>query len=130
MYLNKGIDMVADLLYNRKKETDAKAAEDLAKGVEQLDVSDKKGKGKAVDDEGSAIQKPKKAHLSSLEMHDAAHYTTRSREPVSKEEHDRLDHTILYCAIAGYLFDCKKNKGVVVDDEWLQGVWDWVASKL
>lgn len=120
-------DMVIDLIHQRKKEP----ADNLAKGIKQLDLSDRKGKGKTtVGVEGAATEVSTKKTLSSLEIHDLSHYTTRSREPLSKEEHAELDNTMACRAVAGYLFDVQKNIDIVAGDQWLQGVWEWVASKL
>jgi hypothetical protein len=67
--------------------------------------------------------------MSSRERHDEAHYTTclGTRTNVSKV--DLLDHVMLQRAIDGYLFNCKANKAIVKDDQWLHDIWEWIEGK-
>lgn len=40
-----------------------------------------------------------------------------------------LDHTMLFRAKEGYLFDYAKNSRIVADDPWLRDIWAWVAGE-
>ena len=64
---------------------------------------------------------------SSRELHDELHYTTRGTPEESRT--DLLDHVMLQRAIDGYLFNCKQNKAIVSDDEWLRDVWVWIEGQ-
>lgn len=63
------------------------------------------------------------------EVHDQLHYSmlglTRSKKPRS----GLLDHIMLRRALDGYLFDCKINKRIATDDQWLQDTWEWIQGE-
>jgi len=63
------------------------------------------------------------------EVHDQLHYSMLgligSRKPRSR----LLDHIMLRRALDGYLFDCKINKRIATDDQWLQDTWEWIQGK-
>jgi hypothetical protein len=105
----------------------ALAVKSLTKGVSQMEMTKKDSKlilkGETAPDQNSGSRT-----FSSRELHDRSHYSTHSRLPASKNMHDNLDHTMLNRALAGYLFDCQLNKKITADDQWLEGLWEWVTG--
>ncbi|CZS93530.1 uncharacterized protein RCO7_10584 [Rhynchosporium graminicola] len=68
------------------------------------------------------------ATLSSREQNEKSHFTATSRNPSTKATREHLNHVMLHRAVQGYLFEPKANRDVVVDDPWLQDVWEWIAG--
>ena len=66
--------------------------------------------------------------ISSRELHDKSHYSTRGASEEARTE--LLDHVMLRRAIEGYLFNCKLNKAIAMDDLWLRDVWVWIEGQL
>jgi hypothetical protein len=100
----------------KSSQTDASLSDDLHK----LQLEVEKGR----DEKANSLTS--KIISSSRELHDKSHYTTRAKSETSKTE--LLDHAMLQRAIDGYLFNCKLNKAIADDDEWLQDVWEWIAG--
>ena len=63
------------------------------------------------------------------EVHDKLHYSTISLGSSRKPSNELLDHFMLRRALDGYLFNCKVNKTVVTDDQWLHDLWEWIQGK-
>ncbi len=77
----------------------------------------------------SAELSPSTKVYTSREVHDRLHFSTLSLVPSSKLKSELLDHVMLRRAVDGYLFDCKLNKTIVSDDQWLQDLWEWIKCK-
>jgi hypothetical protein len=74
-----------------------------------------------------SMTSPKKVY-SSRELHDKSHYSVLSLNSSIKSKSELLDYVMLQRAMNGYLFDCKRNKAVVINDQWLQDVWEWITG--
>jgi WD repeat-containing protein mio len=64
----------------------------------------------------------------SREVHDQLHYSALGLVPSRKPRSELLDHIMLRRALDGYLFDCKTNKRLATDDQWLQDIWEWIQG--
>lgn len=80
------------------------------------------------DTESPVITNGKKFY-SSRELHDKSHYSAHGLTPATRSKSELIDSVMLRRALDGYLFDCKKNWGLVAGDQWLQEVWEWVSGK-
>ena len=65
----------------------------------------------------------------SREVHGQLHYPTLALVPSRKPISELLDHIMLRRALDGYLFDCKINKRLATNDQWLQDIWEWIQGK-
>jgi WD repeat-containing protein mio len=63
------------------------------------------------------------------EVHDQLHYSTLGLTRSKKHRSGLLDHIMLRRALDGYLFDCKINKRIATDDQWLQDTWEWIQGE-
>jgi WD repeat-containing protein mio len=63
------------------------------------------------------------------EVHDQLHYSTLGLTRSKKPRSGLLDHIMLRRALDGYLFDCKINKRIATDDQWLQDTWEWIQGE-
>jgi WD repeat-containing protein mio len=100
----------------------------LSEKVSKLSIQPKTDKDRPDDLESSGIVNSRKFH-SSRELHDQSHYSTRGLAPETNSMGELIDNIMLRRALNGYLFDCKKNWGLVAGDQWLQEVWEWIAGK-
>ena len=67
--------------------------------------------------------------ISSRELHDKSHYSTRVKTRATKAESEQRDLVMLQRAVDGYLFNPKTNKAILADDKWLQDIWEWIFGK-
>jgi len=81
-----------------------------------------------VDKSTSQLSTSNKVYTS-REVHDKSHYSTLSLGSSRKPSSELLDHVMLRRALDGYLFNCKVNKTVVTDDQWLHDLWEWIQGK-
>ena len=96
-----------------------------------ISQSQLEGKGSKIggSEKTSAELIPSNKVYTSREMHDRSHYSTLSLVPSTKSRSELLGNVMLRRAMDGYLFDCKVNKTVVADDQWLQELWEWIKGK-
>ena len=106
------------------------SSDPLTNQLSQTHLNDTVEKGHKAQLESSGINAGAKKVFSSRELHDKSHYSVLSLESPTKSKSELLDHMMLQRAMDGYLFDCQKNKTLVVGDQWLQDVWEWIAGKL
>jgi hypothetical protein len=97
-------------------------------GISQLQLEGK-GSKPGGSEKASAELGPLDKVYTSREVHDRFHYSTLGLVPSTKSRSELLDHVMLRRAVDGYLFNCKINKTVVCDDQWLQDLWEWIEGK-
>lgn len=68
--------------------------------------------------------------LSQLQRHEKLLGELIGEGHLPKKAQAVLNHTMLFRAKEGYLFNYEKNQRIVADDSWLRDVWAWVAGKL
>ncbi|KAL2074388.1 hypothetical protein VTL71DRAFT_8166 [Oculimacula yallundae] len=122
-------DPVVDLLAPQNSALGATTStgsvpESLGDDFTQLNLEPKEGKRQSAPDNTSS-EPPK---TSSRELNEESHFTTMSRIASTKSTRAQLDHVMLHRALKGYLFDPRINKSTVVDDPWLQDVWEWIEG--
>lgn len=66
---------------------------------------------------------------SQLQRHEQILAEIKGISLLSNQGQALLDHTMLFRAKEGYLFDYAKNSRIVSDDPWLRDVWAWVAGE-
>lgn len=64
------------------------------------------------------------------EVHAKFHYSMLSLSLSVNPRSELFDHVMLRRAVNGYLFDCKINKTVATDDQWLQNLWEWIQGNI
>jgi len=68
--------------------------------------------------------------LSSRERHEKSHYVLLKGFISANTAYAMLNALMLQRCRKRYLFDCEKNRGILVDDPWLQDVWLWMEGSL
>jgi hypothetical protein len=119
--LQSDTNPVANLLVSTQPEIISQSAGPPSKDLEKLHLRK--------DDEEEIVLTTAKKIPSSRELHDESHYTSRGVSASSESKKDMLDHVMLQRAMDGYLFNCKLNRTIVNDDEWLQNVWEWIEGE-
>jgi hypothetical protein len=123
--LQSSEDPIVDLLASVDLETSQTLSNT---GISQSQLEGK-GSKTGGSENASADSNPSKKVYTSREVHDRLHYSTLSLVPSTKSRSELLDHVMLRRAMDGYLFDCKVNKTVTADDQWLQELWEWIKGK-
>ena len=62
------------------------------------------------------------------EFHESSLGRLMGAKGLPREAQNVIDHTMLFRAKEGYLFDAHVNREIVADDAWLRFAWDWVAG--
>jgi hypothetical protein len=123
--VKSALQSTADPIINLLSEVDLRPSSNNLQ-AETLSGQLKKMKMAAV---GGDDVTPAAAKLfSSQELHDRSHYSSFSFTYSQKSQTDLPDNVILRRAKAGYLFDCKLNKSIVMTDYWLRDVWEWIQG--
>lgn len=128
--LQSDTDPIVDLLASTNSKMDQTPHKASQVGIslhgdfQKVQLEARQAKGRDLKADSSAS----KTISSSRELHDKSHYSTRGTSKEARTE--LLDHVMLQRAIDGYLFNCKLNKAVAIDDEWLQDVWVWIEGQL
>lgn len=68
--------------------------------------------------------------LSSRERHEKSHYVLLKGFISANAAYAMLNALMLQRCTKRYLFDCKKNREILIDDPWLQDVWLWIEGSL
>lgn len=67
--------------------------------------------------------------LSQLQRHESMLTQIKDISHLPSEGQAVLDHSMLFRAKEGYLFNYEANQRIVADDPWLRDVWAWVAGE-
>ena len=68
--------------------------------------------------------------LSSRERHEKSHYVLLKSFISANTAYAMLNALMLQRCRKRYLFDCEKNREILIDDPWLQDVWLWIEGSL
>ncbi|EGO57788.1 hypothetical protein NEUTE1DRAFT_122147 [Neurospora tetrasperma FGSC 2508] len=66
--------------------------------------------------------------LGQLERHENLLMKLMDRSNFPREAQVILDHTMIFRAKEGYLFNYRRNQQIVADDPWLQDMWAWITG--
>lgn len=68
--------------------------------------------------------------LGQLERHENLLMKLMDRSNFPREAQVILDHTVIFRAKEGYLFNYRRNQQIVADDPWLKDMWAWITGKV
>ncbi|KAK1781691.1 hypothetical protein QBC45DRAFT_404522 [Copromyces sp. CBS 386.78] len=66
--------------------------------------------------------------LGQLERHENLLMKLMDRSNFPREAQVILDHTMIFRAKEGYLFNYRRNQQIVADDPWLKDMWAWITG--
>lgn len=66
--------------------------------------------------------------LSSREQHERSHWAALNSPPFAAVPYAKMNYRMLQRCRKGYLFDCEKNRRILMDDPWLQDIWLWIEG--
>lgn len=97
---------------------------DIGQSLAEIFVSDRKSKSDGIKEDKTTQGQ----RWSSRDLHEQL-LTPRNLSPAIDFHQALMLSTVSYQRCSeGYLFDCKKNIGLLHDDPWLQRFWTWIGS--
>jgi hypothetical protein len=66
--------------------------------------------------------------LSSREQHERSHWAALDDPPFAAVPYAKLNSRMLQRCKKGYLFNCEKNRNILINNPWLQDIWLWIEG--